>query len=88
MTVIPQLGCLPVTTDPGAEYERVAEKYPPMRVSEGVIYIASLIVLALVSFFREIGWFFYAGIVSGAASWELTKWRLRRNARQFAQARR
>ena len=77
-----------MTTDPGAEYERVIKKYPPMRASEGVIYVAGLVVLALVSLVREIGWFFYAGIVSGAAAWELTKWRLRRNARQFARARR
>lgn len=59
-----------------------------MRASEGVVYVAGLVVLAIVSLFREIGWFFYAGILSGAAAWELTKWRLRRNARQFAQARR
>ena len=77
-----------MTTDPGAEYERAIKKYPPMRASEGVIYVAGLVVLALVSLVREIGWVFYAGIVSGAAAWELTKWRLRRNARQFAQARR
>lgn len=77
---------MPVTTDPGAEYERVIKKYPAMRAAEGVMYVAGLVVLALVSLLRELGWFFYAGIVSGAVAWELTKWRLRRNARQFAQA--
>ena len=73
-----------MTNDPVAECERVRKKYAPMRASDAAIYVAGLVVLAIASLFREVGWFFYAGMVSGAAAWELTKFRLRRNAQRFA----
>lgn len=71
--------------DPAAESERVRRKYAHTRASEIALYTAGLVVLAIGSLFREVGWFVYAGMVSGAAGWELVKLRLRRNAQRFAE---
>lgn len=58
-----------------------------MRALDVALYVGGLMALVIASLFREVEWSLYAGMVSGAVTWELTKWRLRRNARQFAQDR-
>jgi hypothetical protein len=73
-----------VSHDPTAEHERVRAKYAPMRRSDVVLYVLAVVLLAIVSLFRQVDWFFFAGVLVAAAAWELTKYRLRSNARRFA----
>ena len=84
--VVGQLLCSIVTCDPSAEYERVSEKYAPLRAADLALYVLGLAILVVASLFREVVWFFFVGLVSAAVTWELTKVRLRRNARHFADA--
>ena len=48
------------------------------------LYVAGFVVLILAGFAGDVGWPFYAGMVGAAATWEVTKYRLRRNPRRFA----
>ena len=73
-----------MTLDATAEYERVRERYAPARGVDIAIYVLGLAVLGVVSIYRTVDWFFWAGMVSASIIWELTKYRLRRNARGFA----
>ena len=58
--------------------------YPPMgRGTIGLIVLATL-VLVVASRFRDVSLSFWVGGVVAAAVWELTKLRLRRNARRYA----
>lgn len=67
-----------------AELERVLTTYPPMgRVTVALIILGTL-VLGVASLFREVSLSFWVGGVVAAAVWELTKLRLRRNARAYA----
>jgi hypothetical protein len=42
--------------------------------------------LGIASILGRIDWVFTVGGITAFAAWELTKWRLRRNARNFVQA--
>ena len=67
-----------------AEYERVLQKFPPLTIRRFAI-IALVLAAAGTNFFREINW---APLIVLALAWgsaELTKLRLRRNARQFVE---
>ena len=70
--------------DAQAEYERVCAKYAPA----GLVGFASLAVLicasAATGAIRITDWHLMVPAVGGLLVWELTKWRLRRNAHQFA----
>jgi hypothetical protein len=68
------------------EYERVREKYAPARWRDIAIYALLSVALGIATLFRHVDWYFWAGTVSGAIVWEFTKLRLRRNARDFAEA--
>lgn len=74
-----------MTTGPADEYERVRSKYAPMRASDMAVYVAGFVALLVAGLFREVSWPFYLGMGCGAAAWEVTKYRLRRNARHFAE---
>lgn len=69
--------------DAADEYERVRQKYPPMPTRDLALYVASLTLLVVLSLFRDVDWFFFAGMAGAIIAWELTKFRLRRNARHF-----
>ena len=73
-----------MSLDPVAEDERVREKYAPMRPSDVAMYVTGILLLATASLFRHVDWFFFVGVVTACAAWELTKFRLRRDARRFA----
>lgn len=73
-----------VALDPSAEYERVSEKYAPLRARDAATYMLLFAILVVASRFRQVDWYFFAGMVTGAVTWEVTKFRLRRNARRFA----
>lgn len=73
-------------TNAAAELERVNEKYAPARRLHVAIYMLGFVALGVASLFREVDWFAWAAAVAGAGGWELTKFRLRRNARDFAAA--
>jgi hypothetical protein len=67
-----------------AEYQRVLKKFPPLTLRRCAI-IALVLAAAGTNFFREINW---APLIVLSLAWgsaELTKFRLRRNARQFAE---
>jgi hypothetical protein len=68
--------------DATGEYERVRLKYPRMPARDVAVYVAALVVLGVFSLFRDVSWFFVAGLASGVVAWEATKFRLRRNARR------
>ncbi len=55
-----------------------------MRPSDVALCVLAVALLAIVSLFRHVDWFFFGGVIVAAAAWELTKFRLRRNARRFA----
>jgi hypothetical protein len=55
-----------------------------MRPSDVALYVLAAALLPIVSLFRQVDWFFFAGVIVAAAAWELTKSQLRRNARRFA----
>jgi len=73
-----------VQLDPNAEFERVREKYAPIRRPELVLYVLAVVLLAIVSLVRQVDWFLFAAVFVSAGAWELTKFRLRSNARRFA----
>lgn len=77
--------CSPVVRlDPVEELARVQTKYAPMRRSDIALYAAATVLLGIISLSRRVDWYFFLGALVAAAAWELTKYRLRRNARQFA----
>ena len=59
-------------------------KYAAMGAPDVVLYLLGLVLVAVVGLFREVDLWFFAGVLGGAAAWELTKLRLRRNATRFA----
>jgi len=77
---------LQVTIDAKAEYERIRTKYAPARPRDVVIFAIVIGLLGAASIFRQIDWPFMLGGIIGFMAWEFTKLRLRRNARDFAQA--
>ena len=75
-----------VTIDADAEYERVRTRYAPARPRDLVFWALAIGVLCVASIFRQIDWAFALGGIVGFAAWEFIKFRLRRNARNSAQA--
>lgn len=69
-----------------AELERVNAKYAPARLLHIVIYLLGFAALGVMSQFLEVDWFAWTAAVASAGGWEFTKFRLRRNAREFAAA--
>lgn len=55
-----------------------------MRPSDVALYVLAVALLAIVSLFRQVDWYFFVGVLTAAAAWEVTKLRLRRDARRFA----
>jgi len=73
-------------TAAAAEYERVREKYAPIRRRDIALYVVASVALGIASVFRQVDWFLWVGLLTGVVGWEITKLRLRRNARDFAAA--
>jgi hypothetical protein len=46
--------------------------------------LGSVVLVVLDVFLLTVGWWIYAGMVCGLVAWEVTKFRLRRNADHFA----
>lgn len=71
--------------DPEAEYRRVREKYAPARLRD--LLAIGLIALAILvaNLVWDVDWWLFAGTVTAFVGWEATKWRLRRNARDFVE---
>lgn len=67
-----------------AEYGRVSLKYAPARLRDLSIYAFCIAVTVVASFFRDVDYWFFAGLVAGIAVWEYRKHVMRRNAREFA----
>jgi hypothetical protein len=74
-----------VTSDAEAEYERVRIKYAPPRPRDLAFYALVIGLLVAASLFLNVDWAFVLGGIVGLVTWEFTKLRLRRNARDFAQ---
>jgi hypothetical protein len=75
-----------VDSEESEELARVSEKYAPMRIREVLLWVAAIAVMAIVSRYRDVSWFFFAGMAGAAVIWEVTKLRLRHNAQSYAQA--
>lgn len=67
-----------------SELARVNRKFARMTGREFVLWAMALFALVVASRFIEVGWFFFAGMLGGAVTWEFAKYRLRRNAEEFA----
>ena len=67
-----------------SEHQRVREKYAPPRRRDVMVLVVAVGLLGILSLAREVDWFVFAGVLGTAAVWELTKFRLRRNASHFA----
>jgi hypothetical protein len=73
-----------VTLDPTQERAEIHEKYPPLSRRALLWTGAECVALVVLGFFMSVDWWFYAGGVLGIIGWEVTKFRLRRNADRFA----
>jgi hypothetical protein len=73
--------------DPQAEYERVVAKYPPSRWWELAAYVVVLGGLITWSLLDDRSWAFAAGGLLAVFGNEYRNYRLRENARRFAQGR-
>lgn len=67
-----------------AELERVLTTYPPMGRGTVAVIVLGTLVLGVAGLVRDVSLSFWVGGVVAAALWELTKLRLRRNARAYA----
>ncbi|RJS44820.1 hypothetical protein [Nocardioides cavernaquae] len=72
--------------EPSAEHEYIKATYSPFGVRDGVFWIALFALLGVVSQFRDVDWWLMVAVVGSAIGWEFTKARLRRNARELAEA--
>lgn len=75
-----------MTLDPDAEYDRTKAKYPPFGLRDAIMLLALVAIVGVVSLYRRVDWFLIGGMATGLVAWEITKARLRRNAREFARA--
>jgi hypothetical protein len=73
-----------VQPEADAEHERVRTKYAPARPRDLVVFGLAIGFLCVASIYHEIEWAFTLGIIVALAAWEFTKFRLRRNARDYA----
>ena len=73
-----------MTTDAEAEYERVRTKYAPARPRDLVFFALVIGALCAASILHRIDWAFALGGIIWFIAWEFTKFRLRRNASEFA----
>lgn len=75
-----------MSTNADLELARVREKFAPMELRAFLGWSTLVVAMLLASRFRHVGWYFFAGVVSGPILWEFTKFRLRKNAEEFARA--
>lgn len=75
-----------MSLDPVAEYAQIRDKYPPLGRLKIAIFLLVVAVLVTASQFRHVNWAPWVGAALGSLGWEATKFRLRRNAREFAEA--
>lgn len=71
-------------TSAPVELARVREKFAPLGVGSFLGWSALLIAMLVASHFKHVDWYFFAGMLSAATTWEITKWRLRKNTENFA----
>ncbi|MDN4161091.1 hypothetical protein [Nocardioides abyssi] len=76
-----------MTLDPATERVRVEQRYASAGPRALVAYAVLLLVAALGWVWRGSSPFFVLGALAAAALWEVTKYRLRRNARWLASGR-
>ena len=74
-----------MTSDAQAEYERIKIKYAPARLRDLAFFALVIGLLVAANLVFDVDWAFVLGGIAGLAFWEFTKFRLRRNARDFAQ---
>lgn len=72
-------------TDAEAECQRVRTRYPPARPRDLVVFALVIGALSVASILHQIDWAFTLGGMIWFVAWELTRFRLPRNAREFAQ---
>ena len=74
-----------VSLDPEAEYRRIREKYGAARPRDVLALALVGAAVFVASRFWDVDWSIFAGLVLGFIGWELTKFRLRRNAQDFVE---
>lgn len=75
-----------MSTDADAELARVRAKFAPMDLRSLAGRAVLLIAILVGAQFKDVDWFFVAGMLSVAVTWEVAKYRLRRHAEEFARA--
>ena len=73
-----------MSLDPEAECRRIHEKYAPARPRDLLVMALVAVAIFVASLFWDVDWWIFAGTVTAIIGWEATKFRLRRNARDFA----
>jgi hypothetical protein len=71
--------------EPGAEYDYIRARYPLLGVRDAIFWVVAIVTVAVASLFRDVDWWLMAAFVASGIGWEVTKARLRRNARAFAE---
>lgn len=77
----------PVPIDPSEERRRIEEKYAAARPRDLVVLVMATAAVFLASRFWDVDWRVFAGALAAFVGWEITKLRLRRNARDFSRSR-
>lgn len=77
----------PVPIDPSEERRRIEEKYAVARPRDLIALATAAATVFLASLFWDVDWWVFAGAFTAFVGWELTKLRLRRNARDFSGSR-
>ena len=73
-----------MTLDPAAERARIHVRYAPFGRRDAVSWALLLGAAALANLFLRVDWWAFAGFALWAVIWEITKWKLRRNADRFS----
>lgn len=77
----------PVPIDPSEERRRIEVRYAAARPRDLVVLVMAAAAVFLASRFWDVDWWVFVGALAAFVGWEITKLRLRRNARDFSRSR-
>ncbi|MDP3892243.1 hypothetical protein [Nocardioides sp.] len=75
-----------MSMDPSEEYERVLKQYAPVGSRDMVLFGSLIGAFGVASMLGWVSWSFVIGGTIWMVAGEVTEWRVRRNAREFAEA--
>ncbi|NUR06811.1 MAG: hypothetical protein HOQ22_08355 [Nocardioidaceae bacterium] len=75
-----------MSIDPEAEYARIRTTYARARRRDVLVLVLLFAGFAVASLVHRLDWSFALGTLAAFVAWELTKLKVRRNARDFARS--